>query len=318
MSSGLRIIYAGTPDFSVPALQALLDSEHEVCAVYTQPDRRAGRGRLPKTSAVKDVALAAGIEVCQPLNFKQPEDVEKLQSFQADLMVVAAYGLILPKVILDAPRLGCLNLHASLLPRWRGAAPIQRAILAGDAESGITLMQMDIGLDTGDMLAKSVCAIEPQESGASLHDTLSAMGATLLISALENRSDLGWQGEAQNEKEVIYASKLDKTEAIMDWRRSALELDRQVRAFNPWPVAQTLFNGKVMRIWQAEVLAGETSEQPSGTVLSADKQGIRVACGEGVLQLQRVQLPGKKALPVADFLNAHTLDGCRLGQEESA
>ncbi len=317
MSSGLKIIYAGTPDFSVSALQALLDSEHEVCAVYTQPDRRAGRGRLPKTSAVKDVAVAAGIEVCQPLNFKQPEDIEKLQSFQADLMVVVAYGLILPKVILEAPRLGCLNLHASLLPRWRGAAPIQRAILAGDTESGITLMQMDVGLDTGDMLAKSVCVIEPHENGGSLHDKLSLMGAELLISALANRSDQGWQGEAQNDQEVIYASKLDKTEAIMDWQRSALELDRQVRAFNPWPVAQTLFNGKVMRIWQAEVLAGETSEALAGTVLSADKEGIRVACGEGVLQLQQVQLPGKKALSVADFLNAHKITGSLLGQAES-
>ncbi|MDQ7015012.1 MAG: methionyl-tRNA formyltransferase [Gammaproteobacteria bacterium] len=314
----MKIIYAGTPDFSVPALQALLASEHEVCAVYTQPDRRAGRGRLPKMSAVKEVALEAGIEVCQPLNFKQSEDVEQLQAFEADLMVVVAYGLILPQVILVAPRLGCLNLHASLLPRWRGAAPIQRAILAGDAESGITLMQMDVGLDTGDMLAKSVCPIEADESGGSLHDKLCLMGADLLLSQLAEHPVGGWQAERQKADLVTYASKLDKTEATLDWQRSALQLERQVRAFNPWPVAQTLFKGKMMRVWQAEALRDVVTEGLPGTVMSADKSGIRVACGEGVLQLKQVQLPGKKALKVADFLNAHSPQGCRLGESESS
>ncbi len=312
MPQQLRIIYAGTPDFATPALRALADSEHRVVAVYTQPDRPAGRGRKLTPSPVKQVALERGIEVVQPQNFKQEADLARLEAFGADLMVVAAYGLILPQRVLDAPRLGCINLHASLLPRWRGAAPIQRAILAGDTESGITIMGMELGLDTGPMHLKLATPIGPEDTGGALHDRLMAMGAEALMQALPALIDGRVEPEPQDDALATYAKKLDKAEAALDWGRSALELDRQVRAFNPWPVAQTRFRGEPLRIWEAQPIGAVAHDHP-GQVLRAERDGIEVACKQGALRIRTLQQPGKRAMSAADFLNAHDLEGVQLG-----
>jgi methionyl-tRNA formyltransferase len=311
MNDGLKIIFAGTPDFSVPSLRALLASEHEVVAVYTQPDRPAGRGRKLSASPVKQLALEHGIEVRQPKNLKGGEDLAALEALQADLMVVVAYGLLLPRRVLEAPRLGCVNVHASLLPRWRGAAPIQRAILEGDTESGITIMQMDVGLDTGPMLLKRSCPISDQDTGGSLHDRLAVLGAEALMAAMPGIADESIDPQIQDDDLATYAGKLEKQEARMDWAQSAEQLDRQVRAFNPWPVAQTALNGEVLRIWEAEPLAGEGGEP--GRILSVGKEGIDVATGAGLLSIKILQLPGKRAMSAADFLNAHTVEGLALG-----
>ncbi|PLY12991.1 MAG: methionyl-tRNA formyltransferase [Sedimenticola sp.] len=312
MSDKLNIIFAGTPEFSVPPLQALLDSEHNVIAVYTQPDRPAGRGRKLTASPVKQLAQEHGIPVYQPKNFKAEQDLSELEALQADLMVVVAYGLILPQQVLDAPRLGCINIHASLLPRWRGAAPIQRAVLAGDQQSGITIMQMEAGLDTGPMLLKLTTPIAVDETGGSLHDRLSVMGAEALMQALPGIAEASIQPVVQNDALANYASKLDKSEASIDWQQSAAAIDRQVRAFNPWPVAQTLWGDKVVRIWQSASVAAESANRP-GTVLGASKQGIDVATGDGVLRILSLQMPGKRAMSAADFLNAHKIDGVLFG-----
>jgi len=312
MQNRLRIIFAGTPEFSVPPLRALLDSCHQVIAVYTQPDRPAGRGRKLVASPVKQLAVQQGVPVFQPKNFRQEEDLRALQALQADLMVVVAYGLILPRRVLDAPRLGCINIHASLLPRWRGAAPIQRAIAAGDPETGITIMQMEEGLDTGPMWMKWRCPIATDETGGSLHDRMSLMGAEALMQALPGIMDGSVTPEIQDDTQSCYASKLEKTEARIDWIRQAGELDRQVRAFNPWPVAQADYAGKVLRIWESLVLPGGEGARP-GTVVGTGKEGIEVATGDGLLCITRLQLPGKKAVSAADFLNAHNLDGVVFG-----
>ena len=313
----LKIIYAGTPDFAVAGLQALIDSEHEVVAVYTQPDRPAGRGRKLTPSPVKQVALKHAIPVFQPLNFKADEDKQALIDLDADLMVVAAYGLILPATILDAPRLGCINIHASLLPRWRGAAPIQRSILAGDKETGITIMQMDIGLDTGDMLSKIACDIEPDMTASQLHDQLMAMGGQALTDILPAIEQQSLQPERQDESLVTYAEKLQKAEAQIDWTQSAEQIARQVRAFNAWPVSQTLYykddKEQVMRIWQAKALEQVTDAEP-GKVITVQKKSFHVATGDGVLEVTEIQMPGKKPMPVAAFLNAHDPSGVVLGQ----
>ncbi|MCW9013391.1 MAG: methionyl-tRNA formyltransferase [Gammaproteobacteria bacterium] len=314
--SKLKIIFAGTPDFSVPPLTALIESEHQVVAVYTQPDRPAGRGRKLTASPVKQLALEHDIPVYQPLNFKSAEDQQALIDLQADLMVVVAYGLILPKVILDAPRLGCINIHASLLPRWRGAAPIQRAILAGDAESGITIMQMDAGLDTGDMLLKKTCPVQAEDTGSSLHDKLSIMGAEALMETLPLLAGQSLKPEKQDDSLACYAEKLHKSEALLDWQQPARQLAAKVRAFNAWPVAQTemVQNGKtqMLRIWQAQRV-DRSSDAVPGTVLKCDKEGIDVATGEGVLRMQQIQLPGKKPMDVPAFVNAHDITGLVLG-----
>ncbi len=315
MSETLRIIFAGTPDFSVPPLKALLQSEHQVVAVYTQPDRPAGRGRKLTPGPVKQVALEHQIPVVQPLSLKSEEAQAELQNLHADLMVVVAYGLILPKAVLEAPRLGCINIHASLLPRWRGAAPIQRAILAGDKETGITIMQMDVGLDTGDMLLKSRCPINADDTGSSLHDRLSVMGADALMQALPHIINGSTQAEKQNDNDACYADKLQKAEAIIDWQQTAQQISAKVHAFNAWPVAQTLLhkNGEqVLRIWNATVIA-ETSQAQPGNVIRCNKEGIDVVTGEGVLRISRVQLPGGKPMAVSDFVNAHDLTGQQLG-----
>jgi methionyl-tRNA formyltransferase len=312
MSQPLKIIFAGTPEFSVAPLEALLGTEHKVIAVYTQPDRPAGRGRKLKASPVKELALEQSIPVYQPKNFKAESDLTQLQDLNPDLMVVVAYGLLLPQGVLDAPRLGCINIHASLLPRWRGAAPIQRSILAGDEETGITIMQMEAGLDTGPMLLKKSCQIGPEDTGGTLHDLLSPLGAEALLEALPGIADGTLLPEIQNDDLATYASKLEKSEANIDWSRSAAELSRQVRAFNPWPVAQTMHEGKVLRVWDATNLDGGSSETP-GKVLSCNSNGIDVAASDGVLRITKLQMPGKRAMDVADFLNAHELDGVMLG-----
>jgi methionyl-tRNA formyltransferase len=307
----MRIVFAGTPDFAVPSLERLLESEHTVVAVYTQPDRPAGRGRKDKPSPVKALALAHGIEVRQPESLKPAEEQAILRSFAADLMVVVAYGLILPKVVLDIPRLGCVNVHGSLLPRWRGAAPIQRAIYAGDRETGVTVMFLEPKMDAGPMLRKVATPIHALETSADLYERLAVLGAKALAESLPGIEDGTRVPEIQDESQVTYAQKLDKCEATLDWTLPALDLARRVRAFNPWPVAETLYQGEMLRIWLAEAL-DETTDAAPGTVLPGRKT-LDVATGAGVLRLLEVQLPGGKRLAASAFLNARPLAGVRLG-----
>lgn len=302
--SSLKIIFAGTPDFAASALTALIQSKHQVVAVYTQPDRPAGRGRKLRASPVKEVALENNIPVLQPETLKNTEAQDELRHFNADVMVVAAYGLILPQVVLDIPRLGCLNIHASLLPRWRGAAPIQRAIAAGDKESGITIMQMNAGLDTGDILQLFPCPILETDTGGDLHDRLAEIGAKAIVEVLEDLESEKLTPTVQDDALATYAHKLDKKEAQINWQQSASKIERLIRAFNPWPVAFTLLNDKPIRIWQAQVLS-ENSELEVGTVIRCDKKGIDVSCGEGVLRLLKLQPSGSKAMDVASFMNGH-------------
>ncbi len=299
----LRIVFAGTPDFAAASLKALLDSQHQVVAVYTQPDRPAGRGKKLTASPVKELALRSGIEVLQPLNLKAAEEQQQLAALNADIMVVAAYGLLLPESILNTPRLGCINVHASLLPRWRGAAPIHRALIAGDEETGITIMQMDKGLDTGDMLHKLNCPISADDSSGTLHDRLAELGADALLESLDHILAGTTEPEKQDDTLACYASKLLKAEGEIDWSQSAEKLESKVRGLNPWPVAYAQLNGERIRIWQAYAL-GEGTEQRDGTLISADKDGLRVAAGHGILVITRAQLPGKKQLPVTDLLNS--------------
>ena len=309
-----KIIYAGTPDFAVPALQSLIDGQsgdYEVVAVYSQPDRPAGRGRKLQASPVKQCALDANIPVYQPLNFKEAEDRQILQDLQPDLIVVAAYGLLLPEPVLSIPTHGCINLHASILPRWRGAAPIQRAIEAGDAETGVTLMKMDIGLDTGDMLAVSATAISGAETGQTLHDRLANIGGPLLMQHLPALLSGELAGNKQDNARANYAKKLSKAEAELDFNSptsSALALSRKIRAMTPWPICYTQRNGKPLRFWMAEVAEGHSDAQP-GTVISCTKQGLDIATAEGILRITKLQLPGGKPLAIQDFVNAHDLTG---------
>ena len=316
MSKSIRVIYAGTPDFAVAPLASLIDAGYNVVAVYTQPDRPAGRGREPRPSPVKQKALEHNIPVFQPETLKSEDDQKVFSDLKPDLMIVTAYGLLLPKAVLDTPRLGCINVHASLLPRWRGAAPIQRAILAGDDQTGITIMQMDVGLDTGDMLAIQVCEIQNDDTGSSLHDRLMELGAQTLLNMLPNFIEGKITAEKQDDALANYASKLSKQEAEIDWFLSAEQIHYSVRAFNAWPVAFTHWQKKnkpdVLRIWQSEIL-NETSNAAAGTVLNCGKQGIDVATGEGVLRLLQVQPSGKKAMAASDFANAHQLEGQVLG-----
>jgi len=313
-SSPLRLVFAGTPDFAAEALHALIQSRHDIVAVYTQPDRPAGRGRKLTPGPVKQLALQHQLRVFQPDSLKAPGAIEQLRTLDADVMIVAAYGLLLPPEVLDVPRFGCLNIHASLLPCWRGAAPIQRAILAGDRETGITIMQMDKGLDTGAILLKLTCPITPQDTAASLHDRLATLGAEAIITALDQLPTL--TATPQDDSQATYASKLSKQEAIIDWQRPAEELDRLIRAFNPWPVAQTRARGQTLRIWAAQPLADSTTASP-GTVIRCDKHGIDIACGQGVLRLTRLQPAGSKPMDAAAFLNGRPdwlTPGTQLGE----
>ena len=296
----MRIIFAGTPHFAASALEALLANKYEVAAVLTQPDRPAGRGMQLVPSPVKQLALQHGIPVLQPLTLKAVEIQQQLSTFQADVMVVAAYGLILPMPVLQMPRYGCLNIHASLLPRWRGAAPIQRAILAGDAETGITIMQMDEGLDTGAMLYKKICPVTNSDTAKTLHDKLAKLGSQAIIEILQKLDQGNLTGLVQDSSQATYAAKLNKSEAQLDWIQSADQLERAIRAFNPVPGAYSYLNGTKIKIWQAS--KSKEGQGESGTVLAIHKSGIQVACGQGALYLELLQRPGGKSLPAFQFV----------------
>jgi methionyl-tRNA formyltransferase len=309
----MKIIFAGTPEFSVPTLQRLIDSNHEICAVYTQPDRPAGRGRKLTASPIKNLALTTGLVVHQPKHFNHSSVLRPLQAFAADLMIVVAYGLILPQTVLDIPNYGCLNIHGSLLPRWRGAAPIHRAVMAGDKKTGITVMQVIKKLDAGDMLHKEYCPINPDDTTATLHDKLADLGAIGLMKVLAQLEQGHLQPETQAETLVTYAHKLKKSESLLNWHQSATQLERQIRGLNSWPVAQTHYQGQPLRIWRAAVQK-RTAKEPIlkiGQVLSQDKQ-MFVGTGDGILALLEVQLPSKKRMLIADFLNAHQVNDVQL------
>ena len=299
----LKLIFAGTPDFAARHLAALLSSDHEVVAVYTQPDKPAGRGQKLTASPVKELALANDLPVYQPASLRNEAAQAELAALGADLMVVVAYGLILPKAVLDTPRLGCLNVHGSLLPRWRGAAPIQRAIWAGDAETGVTIMQMDVGLDTGAMIRKVSCPIAADETSASLYDKLAELGPQALVDTLNAMAAGETAAEAQDDGLANYAQKLSKEEARIDWSMEAVAIERCIRAFNPWPISWFEAAEQTIKVWQAEVIDSDHG-QSAGTLLKADKQGIDVATGKGVLRLLTLQPPGKKAMSVPDLLNS--------------
>ena len=298
----LNIVFAGTPDFAAGHLQALIDSRHNVVGVYSQPDRPAGRGKKLQPSPVKQLALEHNIPVFQPLNFKQEGAIEELESLNADIMIVVAYGLLLPLAVLEAPKMGCLNVHASILPRWRGAAPIQRAIQAGDTETGITIMQMDVGLDTGDMLSKTLLDIHADETGGSLHDRLLEKGPTALLQTLTLLQAGEAIAEQQDDTLANYAHKLTKEEALVDWCLPAKDIELSIRAFNPFPCAFTLLGDQRIKVWQAITL-DETTNLLPGTIARVSNDGIDVATGAGMIRLLNIQLIGKKAMTVRDFIN---------------
>lgn len=307
--SALNIIFAGTPDFAARHLQALLDSEHNIVAVYTQPDRPAGRGKKLTASPVKVAAEQAGIPVLQPQSLRNEAAQQQLAALNADIMIVVAYGLILPQAVLDAPRLGCINVHGSLLPRWRGAAPIQRAIWAGDQHTGVTIMQMDKGLDTGAMLHTARLPIEPTDTSASLYEKLANIGPQALLDSLDAIASGRAQPEQQDDTQANYAEKLSKEEARIDWQQPAAHIERCVRAFNPWPFSYFMVGEHNIKVWQSEVVADSpelihNSQLAPGTIIQANKTGIDVATGNGVLRLLSLQVPGKKAMSCQDILNA--------------
>ena len=303
MSDSLRIIFAGTPDFAARHLDALLSSGHHVVGVFTQPDRPAGRGKKLMPSPVKVLAEENGLPVFQPASLRPQENQQLIADLHADVMVVVAYGLILPKAVLDMPRLGCINVHGSLLPRWRGAAPIQRALWAGDAETGVTIMQMDVGLDTGDMLYKLVCPITDEDTSATLYDKLAGLGPAGLIETLAQLANGTAQPQVQDEAQVTYAEKLSKEEARVNWSLSAAQLERCIRAFNPWPMSWLEIDGQPLKIWKASVIDTGTTAEP-GTIVDATKQGIQVATGDGILNVESLQPAGKKAMSAQDLLNS--------------
>jgi methionyl-tRNA formyltransferase len=312
VSFPLSIVFAGTPEFSVPALEALVASEHRVVAVYTQPDRPAGRGRKLTMSAVKHCALGHGLHVEQPPTLRDLQHIARLAGFAPDVMVVVAYGLILPQAVLDIPRLGCINIHASLLPRWRGAAPIHRAIEAGDAQTGVTIMRMEAGLDTGPMLLERCEPIRATDTTATLHDRLANLGAAALLAALPGIADGSLSPRPQPVEGVTYAAKITKAEARIDWAHTAIDIDRQIRAFDPWPVAETMLNGTQLRIWRATPSGAGAAARP-GTVLACDDAGIHVATGAGTLVLTQVQSAGRKAVAAREFASGQRLEGVVLG-----
>lgn len=301
----LRVIFAGTPEFAARHLSALIDSEHQLIAVYTQPDRPAGRGKKIQASPVKQLAQSAAIDVYQPPSLKDEAVRDTMAALAADVMVVVAYGLILPQAILDTPAHGCLNVHASLLPRWRGAAPIQRAIEAGDERTGITIMQMDAGLDTGDMLATTTCAVDGH-SAASLHDELALAGPPLLLQVLADLPHFQARAEPQNDSNACYADKISKAEAHINWQSGAAQLERAIRAFNPFPVCYSLLGDERVKIWEAERAPGAGNTAPAGTIVEAGSDGIVVSCGEGDLIIRTLQLPGGRPLSAEQMLNARS------------
>jgi methionyl-tRNA formyltransferase len=338
--SGLRVAFAGTPDFSVAALEALLRAGYSVVGVLTQPDRPKGRGRQITPSPVKAAAVAHGIPVSQPLTLKDEAGRAELAAWRPDVLVVVAYGLILPPAALSIPRLGCINIHASLLPRWRGAAPIQRSILAGDTTTGVTIMLMDAGLDTGPMLLRNEVAIGAEETGGSLHDRLAVLGGSALLEALKGHAAGTSHPIPQPAEGVTYAAKLEKAEALIDWKRDAVEIERQVRAFNPWPIAETRLDGEQLRVFEAraEGFAGTSAdvggkefvadsrivgrvvrhdavESPdnAGMMIAVRDDAIVVKCGSGQLALRQLQRPGRRVVSASDFARSLQLTGRRLG-----
>jgi methionyl-tRNA formyltransferase len=312
MRSRLRLVFAGTPAFAVPALDALVAAGHEVCAVYTQPDRPAGRGRLVTASEVKQRALQACLRVEQPQSLKSADYIASLRMLAPDAMIVVAYGLILPQSVLDIPRLGCFNIHASLLPRWRGAAPIQHAILAGDRSTGVTIMRMTAGLDEGPILAQREHAIHEDMTAADLHDALAPIGAALIVETLESIAEGRVVEREQDARAATYAPKISRGDARVRWSEPAEVIARRVRAFDPWPGAEAAWRGEALKIWRAEVRSGRVGAAP-GEVLHADESGIEVACGVGSLALLTLQLPGRKRVSAGDFVHAHPIAGDRLG-----
>lgn len=300
----MKIVFAGTPAFALPCLDALITSSpHQLQAVYTQPDRPAGRGRKLQASAVKEWALTHQFPVYQPVNFKQNETVDQLAALTPDVLVVIAYGLILPRIILELPRLGCVNVHASLLPRWRGASPIQHAILQGDTDTGVTIMQMDIGMDTGAMLAQMHCPIQPNDTAGQLHDRLAHLAVAPLLNTLDNIASGRAQPKIQGHDLATYAPKISKEDAAIHWHKPAIVIDRQIRAFNPWPIAYTKTGETILRIHQAQLVPKHHTATP-GTILSIDKGGMLVAAGEDALLVEHIQFPGGKVISLADWLNA--------------
>ncbi len=312
-NSSLKIIFAGTPEFAAVALESLLHSQHQVVAVYTQPDRPSGRGLKLTPSPVKTLAMLYQLPVYQPPSLKDTYEQEQLVSFHADVMVVAAYGMLLPAAVLRIPRLGCINIHPSLLPRWRGAAPIQRAIFAGDTITGVTIMQMDPGLDTGPILLQRQYVMEPDETSQTLHDVLAKVGAEALIDTLDLLAQNKIDPQPQDHHASTYAEKISKEEAILDWTRPAVELEREIRAFNPWPVAYTTWQGQSFRIWHAKAVAEQHHAEPR-TILHASREGVDIATGEGILRLLQVQLPGGKIMSIGDFYNARRHE-LRVGEK---
>lgn len=313
LSTGLRLAFAGTPAFAVPALEALAASRHEVLGVFTQPDRKAGRGRVLTPGPVKARALSLGLPVLQPESFRSAQTLRLLDAMHVDVLVVVAYGQILPVEALQLPRLGCINIHASLLPRWRGAAPIQRAILAGDVQTGITIMRMEAGLDTGPMLASAAIDIGVRDTAGSLQATLASLGACLMCEVLEQLEAGTAVGTPQPSQGITHAAKVDKAEAEICWTAPAAEIDRKVRAFNPRPVAQTHWLGQQLRIWQAGVLMAEGVRDEPGRVLAHARAGVDVACGQGVLRIGELQLPGRTRSSAEELLRARSLAGALLG-----
>ncbi len=313
ITPSLKIIFAGTPEFAAVALDRLLHSSHQVIAVYTQPDRPAGRGLKLTASPVKELALAKQLPVHQPASLKSVDEQNILKELNADVMVVAAYGLLLPKAVLEIPRLGCINIHPSLLPRWRGAAPIQRTIFSGDKETGVAIMQMDEGLDTGPVLLQRNYTLKPNETTQTLHDTLAKIGADALVETLDLLAQNKAKPQPQSHENVEYAKKISKEEANINWNDPAEKISCMVRAFNPWPVAYTDWQGKNLRVWMAEVIKQSHSQTPR-TIVNASRDGIDIAAGQDVLRLLQVQLPGGKVMSVADFYNAHR-DQLVVGQE---
>jgi methionyl-tRNA formyltransferase len=308
MGRALRVVFAGTPSFAVPALDALIRSSHHLAAVYTQPDRPAGRGRRLTAAPVKQRALAASLPVRQPESFKADAEHDALAALAPDVVIVVAYGLILPRAVLEIPAFGCVNVHASLLPRWRGAAPISRAILAGDDRTGVSIMQMETGLDSGPVLARRAVPIGASDTAETVHDRLAPLGARLLLPTLDALAGGTARGEYQSDREATYAAKLDKREARIDWSDTAAVIERRVRAFNPWPIAETAIDGAPLRIFAAEVMAGEPGA-PRGAIVAAGREGIDVAALDGRLRLLEVQRAGGRRIDAADFARGRTLVG---------
>lgn len=313
MTSSLAVVFAGTPDFAVPTLAAILSSRHRLLAVYTQPDRPAGRGRRLTASPVKRLALEQSVAVAQPESWRDPRTVAGLAALEPDVLVVVAYGLILPAAVLAVPRLGCLNVHASLLPRWRGAAPIQRAILAGDSSTGVCIMKMEAGLDTGPVFLARSTPIGPRETAGQLHHRLAGLGAAALLEVLDALPDRRLEAHPQAAEGVTYAHKVAREEAVIDWGLSATTIDRQVRAFNPWPIAETRWAERQLRVHAGEPIAQPT-RHPPGAVLAADATGILVATGAECYRIMELQLAGRRVMSAVDFLHAHKIVGAVLGR----